>query len=633
MKKCLLIYYHDIMEKDPLIRFTERKCTGCYTCVRVCPVKAIQIDSGNMNPVVNDSRCIGCGACVESCYSDALTYRSSIDEAREILSGNNTVVAICSPGISAEFDDITDYRKFVQMIKALGIKYVHEESFGVDLIAYEYLDLLQHFKGKYYINSNDPVVVSYIEKFHPNLVSNLTPLVSPAIAMTQVIRNIYKESVKVMYIGSDIAVKEEAKRFDGDRKIDVVLTFVELRKLFEEFGIDEGTLEFSEFDAPLGYKGSLYPIRNGLLQAADMDENLLTSNITCVEGRKAMLESIDEFEKHVKTIQHHLYVVTGNLLKGAGTTNRAGKLLREHFVVKYANKRLLNFFRIEWHNNLQEFLELDFSYTFKANDQRLPAPSAEKVKEVLKLLGRKATDRIGCTECGFESCKDFAIAVAKGLTVPELCITYSLKHSKNRNEEVEVVAERLRLTENLLEETRKKAQQEKDTAELASELNDFIFEKLRAGVVLVDNSLKVIKANGSFIRILGQEAEEINEVIPGLVGADLHKLVPHNLANMFSYVLSDDQNIDGRDIQLGESLINVSLFPVSKHQVVGGIIRDMQAPEVQKAEVMNRISEAIDKNLEMVQKIGFLMGEGASDIEKMLNSIIEFYNTNKEPGS
>ncbi len=618
------------MEKDPLIRFTEKKCTGCFTCVRVCPVKAIQINPDSMFPVVNDNRCIGCGACIESCYSDALTYRSSIAEAREILKGTDTVVAICSPGISAEFDDITDYRKFVQMIKALGIKYVHEESFGVDLIAYEYLDLLQHFKGKYYINSNDPVVVSYIEKFHPNLVGNLTPLVSPAIAMTQVIRNIYKETVKIIYIGPDIAVKEEAKRFEGDRRIDVVLTFVELRKLFEEFGIDESTLEFSEFDPPLGYKGSLYPIRNGLIQAADMDANLLTSNISCIEGRKAMLESIDEFEKHVKVIQHHLYVVTGNLLKGAGTTNKAGKLLREYYVVKYANKRLLNFFRIEWHNNLQEFLDLDFSYTFNANDQRRPAPSNEKIKEVLKLIGRKATDRIGCTECGYESCRDFAISIAKGLAVPELCITYSLKHSKNRNEEVEVVAERLRQTENLLEETRKKTQQEKEAADLAFELNDFIFEKLRAGVVLVDNSLKVLKANGSFIRILGQEAEEINEVIPGLVGADLHKLVPHNLANMFSYVLSDDQNIDGRDIQLGNSLINVSLFPVSRHQVVGGIIRDMQAPEVQKAEVLNRISDAIDKNLEMVQKVGFLMGESASEIEKMLNSIVEFYKKGED---
>ena len=59
--------------------------------------------------------------------------------------------------------------------------------------------------------------------------------------------------------------------------------------------------------------------------------------------------------------------------------------------------------------------------------------------------------------------------------------------------------------------------------------------------------------------------------------------------------------------------------------MAGGIIRDMRAPEVQKAEVINRITEVIDRNLEMVQKIGFLLGEGATDNEHMLNSIIEFY--------
>ena len=65
-------------------------------------------------------------------------------------------------------------------------------------------------------------------------------------------------------------------RYDGDGKVDSVLTFVELRQLFTEFNIRESQLEFSEFDPPLGYKGSLYPVSNGILQAAGLNEDLLT---------------------------------------------------------------------------------------------------------------------------------------------------------------------------------------------------------------------------------------------------------------------------------------------------------------------------------------------------------------------
>ena len=66
--------------------------------------------------------------------------------------------------------------------------------------------------------------------------------------------------------------------FEDDSKVDVVITFEELRKLFMDYNIDESNLEFSVIDGPLSYKGSLYPLRNGFAQAADMDENLLTAS-------------------------------------------------------------------------------------------------------------------------------------------------------------------------------------------------------------------------------------------------------------------------------------------------------------------------------------------------------------------
>jgi len=85
-----------------------------------------------------------------------------------------------------------------------------------------------------------------------------------------------------------------------------------------------------------------------------------------------------------------------------------------------------------------------------------------------------------------------------------------------------------------------------------------------------------------------------------------------------------------KDVPLEDGLLNVTVFPIKSRRVAGAIVRDMFLPEVQQEEVINRMTEVIDENLSMVQQIGFLLGEGASKTEKMLNSIIQSYKTKKD---
>ncbi len=573
--------------------------------------------------------CLAGVSVVEVAYQFAVQRPLAIEalwkKQSKLLGSGEKVAALLSPSVSAEFDDISDHRKFVTMIKAMGVTWVNEVSFAVDMIAYRYLSLLNDFKGRYYITANDPIVVSYIEKYHPNLISNLAPIVSPMIAMAKVVRHIYGMDIKVMYIGPEIATKEEALIFDGESRIDVVITFEELRELFAAYRIEESNQEYSGIDAPLSYKGSLFPLRNGFAQAADMDENLLTASLVSIEGKKEMTDSIAEFEHNISTIQRHLSISYGNSLDGPGITKRGNRLYKEHLVTRYANKRIQNFFRVEWYDNLQRYLELDLSRTFTTDDQRPPEPPPERIREILTELGRSETDTSGCQECGYNTCQEFAIDVAAGVTIPEMCVSYAMKNTQNYLESLHDMNEKLAHARKALRESEEKTRLEKEGATQASDLTNAMLEKLRAGVVIVDNMLKIVKANTTFTTILGEEAEQINEVIPGLVGADLNRLIPSNFVNLFSYVLTDNDSIENKDVKIGENLLNVSIFPIVKGKVAGGIIRDMSAPEVQRAEVVNRINEVIDRNLEMVQKIGFLLGEGATDIEHMLNSIIEFY--------
>jgi iron only hydrogenase large subunit-like protein len=610
---------------EPLLNLNVHDCTQCFACVRSCPVKAIRIRQADGYPEINHDRCIACGNCILVCQSRAIRCRSSIEDAGALLKSGQPVAFLMSPSISAEFDDISDYRKLVTMIKTLGATWVHEVSFAVDLLAYRYLSLLNDFKGKFYLTANDPVVVNYVEKYHPNLINNLAPIVSPMIAMTRVVRALHGDDTRVIYAGPEIATKDEALGFEGTGQVDVVLTFEELRELFRINEIEESTMEFSQVDPPLSYKGSLFPLRNGFAQAADMDENLLTASMVSIEGKKEMVSSVAEFETNISTIQRHVSISFGNSLEGAGMTRHGNRLYKEHMVIRYANKRLQNFFRVEWYDNIQRFLELDLARSFTANDQRLPEPTPEKIKAVLAELGKSENDNVGCLECGYANCRDFARDVASGLTSPDMCISFALRNTMNYEASLHELNEKLAQARKALRESEEKTRQEKESALQASELSNAMLEKLRAGVVIVDNMLKIVKANTVFTTILGDDAEQINEVIPGLVGADLNRLIPANFVNLFSYVLTDNESIENRDVRIGEDLLNVSIFPIVKGKIAGGIIRDMRAPEVQRAEVINRITEVIDRNLEMVQKIGFLLGEGATDIEHMLNSIIEFY--------
>lgn len=54
-------------------------CSGCRTCLEVCPYSAITFDSGRMVAVVNDAQCQGCGSCAAACPGSAAKVRHFTD--------------------------------------------------------------------------------------------------------------------------------------------------------------------------------------------------------------------------------------------------------------------------------------------------------------------------------------------------------------------------------------------------------------------------------------------------------------------------------------------------------------------------------------------------------------------------
>ncbi len=614
-----------------IIQIDHDLCTRSYACIRACPVKAISTESKNGYPVVNHKRCIGCGSCLPVCATNAVSHFSDLDQVVKMLESGDALAAIVDPTISGEFPDITDYRKFVEMIRRLGFRYVNEVSFGVDLVARRYHQLLSNFKGKYYLMANCPSLVSYVGKFFPELTDNLAPLVTPMTATAMVVRKRLEDEMKVVYIGPCLSAKHEAGLYEGPGRVDAVLTFKELRALFKRFNITEAKVEYSDFDPPIGYLGALYPISQGILQAAGLDESLLDGKVLTVEGKNNMLELVDEFSEQAEFLKKHFNIFYhSGCLMGPGTSERSGKYLRHTMVVDYVHKRLKSFDKKQWEKEMAAYQDMKLDRSFVQDDQRLPDPDPDQVEEILKSLGKKVGDNAACTACGFRNCRDFARSISQGISKPEMCMNYSIKNKqdyirtlKNNNEKLKKQQDNLLDKERSLAEENQKLKQRSDTTSA-------LLKNLPSAAVIVDDKLRVIESNDSFIKVLGEDAEMINEVIPGLVGADLKTLLPYNLYNLFNYVLENDENITGKDVQHDERLLNVSIYSLKPNKIVGGVFRDMYVAEVRQEEIINRVTEVIDENLKMVQQIAFSLGEGASTTEKMLNSIIETFRKTKK---
>jgi Na+-translocating ferredoxin:NAD+ oxidoreductase RNF subunit RnfB len=610
-----------------VVWINKDKCKHCYTCVRSCPTKAISIVGNNDAAEINPDRCVGCGNCFVVCNSGAVEFRDDTEKVTSLLSSDNKLAAIVAPSIAAEFPDVTDYRNFVGMIRNLGFDYVHEVSFGADLVGKKLKKTIDNAKGRYYITANCPPVVDYIRKFQPQLRENLTPLVSPMTATAMVIKQLHGKEIKVVYIGPCLGQKAEAGLMKDKVEIDAILSFYELRDMFKTRNITENSVEFSEFDPPHGRKGSLFPISNGILQTAGISEDLNESRIITIEGKDQFKPALDDFAD-ISAIKHHYnqFYCEGCAMGPLTTQNNVRKQQRHSLVVNYSNKRLEICDNATWKKNIKTYEKLDLSRDFPEDTQRLPEPDPAKVKEVLQLLGQDRPLNVNCQLCGYETCRDFAVDVAKGLTKPEMCINFAMRNRQEYIQKLQTSNRQLAKTQKALKESEKRAREEHEAVREAMQMTTSMMQKLPSGVVIVDKDLRIIQSNNRFIDILGEDARNIADVIPGLETADLRSLLPYQIVNLFSYVLQNNKPVQNKDISLDETLLNISIFTIKRKEIVGAVIRDLYEPAVRKEEVMARVREVIDKNLEMVQKIGFLLGEGASETEQMLNTIIESFS-------
>lgn len=191
-----------------VIDFKDASCRHCYKCVRHCEVKAISVQNAQAH--IMKDHCINCGHCLEVCPQNAKKFASDMDRVVGYLRQNMKVIISIAPS----YLGVLDYDKpgqVVSALKKLGFYEVRETAEGAALVTKEYRRLLKEGKMTNIITTCCPSVNDLIEKYYPELVPLMAPVVSPMIAHGRLIRQIYGDDVKVVFLGPCIAKKRKRK--------------------------------------------------------------------------------------------------------------------------------------------------------------------------------------------------------------------------------------------------------------------------------------------------------------------------------------------------------------------------------------------------------------------------------------
>jgi nitrogen-specific signal transduction histidine kinase/NAD-dependent dihydropyrimidine dehydrogenase PreA subunit len=412
------------------IVYTDReKCKGCYACIRICPCKAIKVEEG-LAQVIKE-RCIACGTCLQVCVPKAKQVESDIGIVWQLLTQNPNVIAVLSSSFPAALLKCSA-GQLVAALKKLGFSEVIEDSFGAELVGREYARLLSKDKGKPILSSNCPAVVTYIEKYHPQLIGNLAPIVSSMIATGRVIKWQYNPQAKVVFIGPCVAKKAESRDEMVAGVIDAVLTFAELKEMFAAKGITPESEKEEPFSGPKPNLGRLFAISGGLFKVAGLSDDIIANDAISAHGRDYVIKILREFAGGDITARLINLHFCHGCIAGPVIDNELSGYRRKELVANYAASQADP---AQTEKDIQEYSGIDLSRKFTARSVVLMTPSEEEVQHILKQIGKaEPMNQVNCGACGYTTCRELAIAVCQGIAEVEMCWPYVLNTLKTTQE-------------------------------------------------------------------------------------------------------------------------------------------------------------------------------------------------------
>lgn len=397
-------YYGDKMNE--YLKLKKSNCKNCYKCIRTCPVKSIRFSENQAHIIADD--CILCGHCFLACPQNAKEIRSDVDIVKNFIAGDRPVFASLAPSFIANYGNVS-FSAMERALLKLGFTGVEETAIGATMVAKQYENIVTDKKSDVIISTCCHTVNLLIQKYYPELIGNLAPIISPMQAHCKDLKRRHGD-IKTVFIGPCISKKAEVEICPKD--VDCVLTFEELSLWMNN---EENEFEpQSENSSP--YRARIFPTTGGILKTMDTDHPDYT--YVAIDGIESCIEAIKDIKQgaiHKCFIE--MSACQGSCINGPAMDKRSGLPIRNYVAVSnFTGKDNLS---------VSKDILKELNKNFPSLAPRKIHVADSVIEGVLRQMGKtKPEHELNCGSCGYNTCREKARAIIDGKADLTMCLPF-----------------------------------------------------------------------------------------------------------------------------------------------------------------------------------------------------------------
>ncbi|MDP4152140.1 MAG: [Fe-Fe] hydrogenase large subunit C-terminal domain-containing protein [Bacillota bacterium] len=552
-----------------LIAVKKANCKNCYRCLKNCSVKSIRYKDEKVDII--DNQCILCGRCIITCEQKAKSLTNDVEAIKALAIGEERTVVSLAPSFITAYGT-ENAGRVAAALRSLGFDYIEETSIGARYVTDEYANLIELGEMSNILSSCCPTVNMLVQKYYPDLVSLIAPVLSPMQAHGKLIKENYGMDTRVVFIGPCVSKLDEAK---NGGYIDGAITFRQLDDLLNEKNISILKMPSETFDRHSGYS-RIYPIENGILYDLKNRDHVGDRydfiSVSGIDNIKQMLADIRSGRLNHSFIE--VNACTGGCVGGPMMPEKSTPLYRsKNKVMDYAGDTLEE----------PEYSPIDISYYYKQAGLITDIPGEETIRKILTQIGKPTKEQeLNCGSCGYPTCRDKAIAVYQGKAELYMCMPYM--------------------------------------NDISQTLSNVVLGASPNFIVAVDGDMKIKEINASALKLFRVSRTE----------ALKHFLFEYIDTTDFLKVFDEKENIYNKKVSYDNFgvVTDQTIIYVKEHGLAVGVLMDI-TEKVEAAENMYNLrmesvemaQKVIDKQMTVAQEIASLLGETTAETKVTLNKL------------